>query len=345
MHQSKSDGSEQHIATGTPGMFQKSCSSDGGEVGEGVEAEDGSSATKVICVKQVCCLVDEEELQFLQTQWANLDIVARQTRQGCAACCRCKPRQAAQKWQQLWQQPIHQIRNFYGEQIAFYFEFVAHYTKALAVLAVIGVAVQLEYWFGTGTFDYHGVDGALGGPVYLLALQLWLSWVYTSWKYREAELRCIWGTDNLDAHIRPLHSFEQNKRNPLQYNPLTGKEERVYSKCRNLKFLVTWSVSLICIGCVVATGIFCLWLKSFQEKTFLGPLSFSMAGTLLNVVAILIFEVIYTILARGLTAWENWRTFEEFENSIIRYAFTRSLSRQFCLGIISSSKPRFPHPP
>jgi hypothetical protein len=203
-----------------------------------------------------------------------------------------------------------------------YFAFVGHYTRACFFLAVAGLVVQGEYWFRNGSLDFSGVDGALSAPFFSFILTVWLSWFDNDWKRREAELRFVWGTGDVTSQAKPLHKFVNNTSNPLKFNPLTSRMERVYPGWRILKILVSSLVSMVCLGVVFITAIFCIFLKSFQEKPLIGPITHSIGGTLINVVAILIFEVIYASVARTLTTWEDWRTYPEYENSCIRKLFT-----------------------
>ena len=78
----------------------------------------GKQKEAVTCVKHVFCLPDALELKFLKKEWASMRSVATNLKKGCGAMCRCKPRQASKEFSRLWEQPIHQVRNYYGEQIA-----------------------------------------------------------------------------------------------------------------------------------------------------------------------------------------------------------------------------------
>ena len=51
--------------------------------------------------------------------------------------------------------------------------------------AGLGLAAQGEYWFGSGHFDFGGVEGNLSGLLYSLFIALWSVYFICEWKVRE----------------------------------------------------------------------------------------------------------------------------------------------------------------
>jgi len=82
----------------------------------------------------------------------------------------------------LLQQPIHEVQDYFGESIAFYFAWLEHYSNALLFMMWGGIIVQ-------------GVAGqyASARAVYAILLAVWGTLLAESWKRRRAGLAHLWG--------------------------------------------------------------------------------------------------------------------------------------------------------
>ncbi|KAK3252508.1 hypothetical protein CYMTET_38191 [Cymbomonas tetramitiformis] len=85
----------------------------------------------------------------------------------------------------LWEQPLDEVREYYGARIAMYFAFLGHYTKCLAVPAISGVALYL-YRKYTGTIDN------LPTILYSLMLTIWSTIFLARWKRFRSNLVFRW---------------------------------------------------------------------------------------------------------------------------------------------------------
>lgn len=93
---------------------------------------------------------------------------------------------------QFWDYPIDDIRNYFGEQIGFYFAFSVHYTFWLVALVLLSLFVQC-YVFITG--QATGVIIA----VYSTSIIVWASLLMNVWGIQQSKFALEWGT------LRVLH--------------------------------------------------------------------------------------------------------------------------------------------
>ena len=50
----------------------------------------------------------------------------------------------------MYWQLIHEIRNYYGQEVALYFVFVKHFIICLKPTAIVGAIVFVLWWQGVG---------------------------------------------------------------------------------------------------------------------------------------------------------------------------------------------------
>jgi hypothetical protein len=97
---------------------------------------------------------------------------------------------------QLTEQPLQDVRNYYGEQIALYFAFIGVYTQSLFWPAIAGIVVfifRLQY----------GVDKNPLAMPYGVFMMLWSVHFISQWHRRESELKFMWGTELFEETEKP----------------------------------------------------------------------------------------------------------------------------------------------
>ena len=100
----------------------------------------------------------------------------------------------------LSSQPIEEIRNYFGEQIALYFAFARIYIHSLI----------WPSFFGAMTMVGHVQDGVEGNPLslaYAIYISFWAVGMGASWNKRQAELMFLWGTDRFEELEPPRKGF------------------------------------------------------------------------------------------------------------------------------------------
>ena len=167
------------------------------------------------CVRDFFPLHHDRELATLSKSWARIGLIKEHVRAACVGCKRCAPRLAWRELKKLVYQPLHLIRNYYGERIALYYAFVGVYTECLMWPMLLGVACQIEYWFGDGTFNFGGIEGNVTGILYSILMSLWSVYFLEKWKGMQHELQFIWGTEHFEARTEQLYAFRSDLRSSV----------------------------------------------------------------------------------------------------------------------------------
>lgn len=207
---------------------------------------------------------DEVEIKKLQTNWAT--------------------------WKMFFklEQPIDDIRNYYGEEIAFYFLFAETMRKGLLVLLVL----TLMFWNNWNT--------ELGALPYSIVVCAWFAGLMKHWKRLEAHHAQKWGSDytHTNAAVKDLINpdFEGEER------PSDVDESQYELKADPTKQLIGNTISLL-------TGIFFVLLVTggvVLNRTAVAEGWISRgAGNLLVSVQIKVFGAIWDQIVPKLTAGEH----------------------------------------
>lgn len=93
-----------------------------------------------------------------------------------------------------WEQPLDDIRDYFGEKIALYFAFLGHYTTWLFPLSIFGIIVGIDVVAEAVMFDSLGK--ALGTaylvPFYCIFVSFWSQFMLEYWKRTEATKAMEW---------------------------------------------------------------------------------------------------------------------------------------------------------
>jgi len=79
--------------------------------------------------------------------------------------------------------PVKEVRDYFGENIGIYFEFLDFYSNWLPGMAGVGVIAWLVWWA-------KGWDDVKSG--FALMNMIWAVSFLESWKRRQNEIACAW---------------------------------------------------------------------------------------------------------------------------------------------------------
>ena len=148
------------------------------------------------------------------------------------------------EWIQTWskkylldEKDLDDIRDKFGENVAFYFAFVQSYFRFLIFPTVFGASA----WFLLGRFSF----------VYALGTGLWSVIFFEYWKQKEVDLAVSWGVRGVSniQHQRPEFQWDYEREDIV-----TGEPVKFYSPGKRLQTqLLQIPFALICI--VVLGGL------------------------------------------------------------------------------------------
>jgi len=217
--------------------------------------------------------------------------------------------------------PIDEIRNYFGEKIAFYFAWLSHFSNWLVAPGILGACLALFLV----SRKVEEVNRSVIGPVFGIFLMVYMTVYLEFWKRRSATLAFNWGVS--DYSKKEADRPEYLATIP-DYNFFTEELTMTYPKKTRLrKQLIGIPAVLftIAVACTVIV-IILMWkyvqflLGPDKQKDPFAPWKIAVPS-IVNAVCIIIFSSIHRKLATVLNNWENYQTQSEYESQLIRKVF------------------------
>ncbi|KDO22470.1 hypothetical protein SPRG_12753 [Saprolegnia parasitica CBS 223.65] len=214
------------------------------------------------------------------------------------------------------------VKTYFGEKVAFYFCFLDYYNKSLFPIALVGVLLTIARPF-LGIVLYMRVLVVWG----FLVSVVWSFWFLKSWLRKTKELNFNWRNNfNATFTVYPNPTFHGA---PCT-NPITGLPDLSYPGWK--RYPTYAAVVLFMLVQIAIMMLFiAAWLTIFEGLKVRYPTTglFSvqwwtiLGGGIVFGLFVDVFQwnVVVTRAARLLTRWENWKTMEQYERSLIRKLF------------------------
>jgi len=237
-----------------------------------------------------------------------------------------------------WQINVESLRNYFGEKIAMYFNFLSFYTLFLLPMAFLGIIAQAVQ-DRAALMVSNGMKMAFS-----VLIIIWSTIFIELWKRKESLFAVQFGqldTEQAEAE-RPsfvgknIRSINTDDINVLFFNPSR----------KVLRVLISYIISLLILGCVVTCVILILYFKRYlnecgcvdMSNTFIAAIP-----SIINAVQIQIFNAIYQNVALALNEYENHKLLSQYENSLVFKIFAFTFVNTFnSLVIISFMSSLFP---
>ena len=231
---------------------------------------------------------------------------------------------------------LYTVRNFYGEEVAFYFLWLNSYIKWLLFPAVVGIIFNFFYKYLNFKDGTHNPIWSL---LICLTFILWSSTFLNHWTQKEKLFSYIWGTEDYQQNEPDRESFKPDGYRIL----LLGQKFPYINKAKLfLKKTLSYFVLIIMIGVVLIFVNYIFYIKALLIKRF--PKSPDAVGVfigIVNTIQINILSTIYKSIATYLNNLENYRK-EYISNNylavkLIIYDFVNSYYSLFFIGFVKKS--------
>ncbi|KAF7259554.1 hypothetical protein EG68_02706 [Paragonimus skrjabini miyazakii] len=226
-------------------------------------------------------------------------------------------KQLKANWVRGWnvQQPLEEIRRYFGAQIALYFAWLGHYTTALLFPSVVGLLVFLFVSSKDSKF-YYLVMGFLS--------LIWSTIYLEHWKRTSTVLTHQWGI--WDAPPALLEEPRAAFKGKLTKCPITGRLTRTYPAWRRTLILFFFTGPVVLLSLVAVVLVTFAFVRLQEHADAIAhieydsvPLMFLLwyAPKVLLAVVILLMDLGYRRLATWLTDLENHRLDREYHNHLV----------------------------
>ena len=202
---------------------------------------------------------------------------------------------------------LDNIRDKFGERVAFYFAFMQSYFSFLLFPAAFGFFA----WLVIGQFSWF----------YAAVNCLWSIVFFEYWKKREVDLAVQWGVHGVSQIQlpRPQFRFEREAQDPV-----TGETVKIYSPFRRLMYqLLQVPFALACVAVLGSLIALCFSIEIFMTEIYGGPFKqyLTFLPTILLSVGLPLLTGVLTNFAEKLTGLENYESQDAHQAAFVQKIF------------------------
>ena len=231
---------------------------------------------------------------------------------------------------------IYTVRNFFGEEIAYYFLWISNYIKWLVFPSILGIIFEVAYRIVNKGEQAHNPILSL---IMCAFFMLWGKGFIYQWEQKEQLYNYIWGTENYKKSQLDQESFVPDGYLPL----LIGYKAPYVNKCKKYFRIFVSYIFIFFMMCIVFGFINLIFqLKAFLLNKY--PKRSTEIGILIgfiNTIQINFMSGFYQGIVKYFNDKENHRKETESKNALaiklIIYDFINSYYSIFYIGFIKRS--------
>jgi Calcium-activated chloride channel len=228
--------------------------------------------------------------------------------------------------------PLNKIRNYFGEKIALYFEFLRFSQTSLLIPSLVGLFVFCIQ----NTYSQDSIFVLTLNAIYSIFMTVWATVFLEYWRRKEAKQAIIWGQTKLEKIEVPRPQYKGTSRR----SPITDDMDEIHFEPRHrlkyfiLAFFVSGLVICMVLGIVASLLLF---KKLNSGKYEVNGVDIIIPITsVVNAIQIQVFNYVYERLAKKLTELENHKTYTQYEDSLVLktfvFQFVNSFNSVFYIG-------------
>jgi anoctamin-10 len=223
--------------------------------------------------------------------------------------------------------PFDQIKNYFGEKISMYFQFLNFYTRGLRGISILTCCLELLRLFWKGREDYNAGTHHWILVIQSLVIMVWNSLFIEQWKKKELMVGLQSGHIELEEKLVERQGYEAG----LYRDTGTGNWNfSSDEKCkRAMRMMVSLVIILVLLTGSVGTVLLLLYLKLYLRRSDVGEALVIGLPIVLNFVQIEIFELLYTRLSIKSNSFEHHKYGNTYELSLIMKRFLFSFVNYF----------------
>lgn len=231
---------------------------------------------------------------------------------------------------------LDRLRDHFGDETAYFFAFVSHYTRMLLIPGALGIVFQIVYAVDSDLYT------EFFAPYFTVGVLVWAMITLATWERLNNKLILRWDQLNVDAsdQVRPNfygqwydpHAAIVDRKGHTKHDTPAAKLDRLelwYPNWR--RWLKIGVVAPICIACFLLLLFFAgacfaleVWILDI-EKVDAGAMTFLIVASpdiIFAILAAILEDVVFPPLATKLADWENHRLHSEHQASVAIMTFT-----------------------
>ena len=238
---------------------------------------------------------------------------------------------------------INIMRNYYGENVSYYFLWIDNYVRWLLLPSIVGILIFISYYIWkkiplisifSNRIEMNYYDLLL--ILNCCLLSLWLTLFIKTWIQKEKVYNYIWGMRESDDSKLINDDFEPDSEEKLifgYYVPIAKKTNQ------QLKKILSYFVLL---GMIFIVLVFIYYLFRIKASLLNGnqwhDYKISVIIACINGLQIKLVNLLYYYVAKYLNEWENHFTINKkttsFAQKLILFDFLNSYSSLFYIAFI-----------
>lgn len=196
-------------------------------------------------------------------------------------------------------QPVENIRNYFGEKVALYYGFMKHFYESLFYVAVVGLGTEIVI------ASFVNVNYPIVA-FYSVFIVLFGVYFTETWKRKEKYIALKHGMIDFESKESYRSEFQEDK-----ILSMAGRREMYYSPTkRAFKMAISFTILALLCACVIGSTagvyIFRAWFSGISAESSQAA---SVIASILNAVQMQLYGFIYSKLSNWLTDFENHRLF------------------------------------